>query len=127
MPKGGRRSTSWKRGQSGNLAGRPTRPNTIEAHKVVADVKAAARAMTPKALETLEQVMDDPKAPAGARVTAANAALDRAWGKPTQQVEANVGVTLEQLVLAAAMRREERDAAAKGRAGSASSETAADG
>ena len=87
MAKGGRRSTSWRKGKSGNLFGRPKRPATVEARKIIADVKAAAREMTPKALATLEQVMDDPKAPPAARVGAATAVLDRAWGRPTQSIE----------------------------------------
>jgi hypothetical protein len=104
--KGGRRSTSWKRGQSGNRSGRPKRPATIEAHKIIADVKAAAREMTPKALATLEQVMDDPKAPPAARVGAATAVLDRAWGRPTQSIEGHVGLTLEQMIIMAIDREE---------------------
>jgi hypothetical protein len=52
MLKGGRRSTSFKMGVSGNPSGRPKWPQTIEARKIVADVKEAARALTPKALGT---------------------------------------------------------------------------
>jgi hypothetical protein len=63
MAKGGRRSTSWKRGQSGNKGGRPRHPETIAAKKMVADVKAAARELTPQALGTLQEVMEDKKAP----------------------------------------------------------------
>jgi Family of unknown function (DUF5681) len=92
MPKGGRRSTSFKPGASGNPDGRPKRPETIEARRVVADVKAAARELTLDAMDTLKQVMKDPKAPPAARVGAATAILDRGWGKPQQQIEANVNV-----------------------------------
>jgi hypothetical protein len=53
-------------------------------------VKAAARELTLDAMDTLKQVMKDPKAPPAARVGAATAILDRGWGKPTQQVAANV-------------------------------------
>jgi hypothetical protein len=115
MSKGGLRATSFKPGVSGNPGGRPKRPETVEARKVVADVKAAARELTSDAMGALKRVMQDPKAPAAARVSAATAILDRGWGKPTQQVEANVGMTLEQLVLGAAKRREERDAVARKR------------
>ena len=104
--KGGRRSTSWTRGQSGNVSGRPKRPATVEAHKIIADVKAASREMTPKALATLEQVMDDPKAPPAARVGAATAVLDRAWGRPTQSIEGQVGLTFERLILMATEREQ---------------------
>ena len=91
--KGGRRSTSFKTGVSGNPDGRPKRPETIEARRVVADVKAAARDLTLDAMDTLKQVMKDPKAPPAARVGAATAILDRGWGKPTQPIEANVNWT----------------------------------
>jgi hypothetical protein len=91
MPKGGLRSTSFKPGVSGNPFGRPKRPETIEARRVVADVKSAARELTPVAMDTLEKAMTDQKAPWAAKITAAIAVLDRGWGKPTQQVAANVG------------------------------------
>jgi Family of unknown function (DUF5681) len=90
MPKGGRRSTSFKPGVSGNPDGRPKRPETIEARGVAADVKAAARELTLDAMDTLKLVMKDPKAPPAARVGAATAILDRGWGKPTQPVDANI-------------------------------------
>jgi uncharacterized protein DUF5681 len=92
MPKGGLRSTSFRPGVSGNPAGRPKRPETIEARSVVADVKSAARELTPVAMDTLEKAMMDPKAPWAAKITAAIAVLDRGWGKPQQTVSANVSV-----------------------------------
>ena len=58
----------------------------------MADVKAAARELTPDAMDTLKQVMKDPKAPPAARVGAATAILDRGWGRPQQQIDANVNV-----------------------------------
>jgi hypothetical protein len=108
MPKGGRRSTSWNRGQSGNLGGRPKQPATVEARKIIADVKAAAREMTPEALSTLQTVMNDPNAPPAARVGAATAILDRGWGRPTQSIEGQVGLTFERLILMATEREERR-------------------
>ena len=65
-------------------------PETIEARRVVADVKAAARELTPEAMDTLKEAMADHKAPWAAKIAAAIAILDRGWGKPTQQVAANV-------------------------------------
>jgi hypothetical protein len=85
--KGGWRSTSWQPGQSGNPNGRPRKPATIEARKILTDVKALARGRSEDAINTLEDVMTNAKAPAAARVAAATAILDRAWGKPTQHVE----------------------------------------
>jgi hypothetical protein len=74
-------------GQSGNPGGRPKRPGTIEARRIVADAKTAARELTQEAIDTLAAVMNDPKAPPAARVSAATAILDRGHGKPTQAVE----------------------------------------
>jgi hypothetical protein len=48
---------------------------------------AAARAHTGEALATLVAIMTNGDAPATARVSAANAVLDRAWGKPRQDFE----------------------------------------
>ena len=92
MSKGGRRSTSFRPGVSGNTDGRPKRPETIEARRVVADVKAAARELTLDAMDTLEKAMTDQKAPRAAKITAAIAVLDRGWGKPQQTVSANVNI-----------------------------------
>jgi hypothetical protein len=81
------RGRPFIRGQSGNPGGRPKRPKTIEARRVIADMKAAARELTQQAIDTLAAIMNDPKAPAAARVSAATAILDRGHGKPTQAVE----------------------------------------
>ena len=99
MPKGGRRATSWKRGQSGNPSGRPKRPETIEARRIIADVKEAARQLTPKALETLESAMDATSAPWAAKVTAAMGVLAYGWGRPKETIETTHRMTLEELVL----------------------------
>ncbi|WP_428333253.1 hypothetical protein [Novosphingobium sp.] len=48
---------------------------------------AMARAHTGDALATLVAIMGNGDAPATARVSAANAVLDRAWGKPRQDFE----------------------------------------
>ena len=88
MPKGGLRSTSWNKGESGNITGHPKRPEAIEAKKIVADVKAAAREHTQDALDTLKAVMSDAKAPSAARVSAATAMLDRGWGRAKETVDA---------------------------------------
>jgi hypothetical protein len=75
--------------------------------RIIADAKAASRDMTPKALATLKQVMDDPKSPPAARIGAATAVLDRGWGRPTQVIEGQVGLTFERMILMA-IEREER-------------------
>jgi len=64
-------------GRSGNPGGRP---------RIIADVQALARSHTAEAIETLVGIANDPKAPAAARVAAANALLDRAWGRSQTSV-----------------------------------------
>lgn len=50
------------------------------------DVKQIARAHTAAAIKVLVGIMNQPKSPAAARVSAANVVLDRGWGKPAQTV-----------------------------------------
>jgi hypothetical protein len=85
--RGGRRSTSFKPGTSGNPGGRPKKPGGIEARRIVADVKALARSVAPEAVKTLRNIMNDPKAPPAARIGAATAILDRGYGRPGQSIE----------------------------------------
>ncbi len=69
----------FEKGQSGNPGGRP---------KALAEVVAAAREHTEAALNTLARICGDDTQPAAARVTAANALLDRGWGKATERKQA---------------------------------------
>jgi hypothetical protein len=52
-------------------------------------VTTLARTFTAKAINLLGKVMDDEKAPQAARVTAAQALLDRGWGKAPVQIDLN--------------------------------------
>jgi hypothetical protein len=72
----------FKKGRSGNPGGRP---------KVVAEVKELARAHTGEAIETLVSIMTNPKSAPAARVSAANALLDRGYGKPPQHITGEGG------------------------------------
>jgi len=45
---------------------------------------------TKKAVKTLAAIMNEPRAPYAARVAAAEALLDRGWGKPKQSHEAEI-------------------------------------
>jgi Family of unknown function (DUF5681) len=74
----------FKKGQSGNPGGRP---------KVVAEVKELAREHTAEAIKTLVSIMNDSKSPPAARVSAANALLDRGYGKPPQHLTGESGTS----------------------------------
>ena len=52
--------------------------------KAPADIRSLARAQTALAIRTLTGVCGSKAAPAAARVSAAQALLDRGWGKPAQ-------------------------------------------
>jgi hypothetical protein len=62
-------------GRSGNPGGRP---------RVLADVQALARSLTAEAISTLIDIATNDSARAAARVAAANAILDRGWGRSAQ-------------------------------------------
>lgn len=72
--------TAWKPGQSGNPGGRP---------KEVAHVRELARQHTAEAIATLVDIMRHGTSDR-ARVAAAEALLNRAWGHPTTPVEAEL-------------------------------------
>jgi hypothetical protein len=65
---------AWKPGQSGNPGGRP---------RVVADIQALARQHTDAAIRALVAALDSPRE----RVAAAQALLDRGYGRAPQRTE----------------------------------------
>lgn len=73
-----RHSGMFRPGQSGNPSGRP---------KADVAIRDIARQFTDKAIQTLVEISQNPKSPDAARVQAANALLDRGWGKPHQYSE----------------------------------------
>jgi len=63
--------------------------------KAVTEIRSLARSHTRKALNVLVAVMRHPNATPAARVAAANAILDRGWGKATQPLEGSNDGALE--------------------------------
>jgi hypothetical protein len=55
--------------------------------KTLTEIRSLARSHTRSALNVLVGVMRSKNATAAARVSAANAILDRGWGKDTQAIE----------------------------------------
>lgn len=55
--------------------------------KLPTDIKALARVHTETALWVLAKIMSADDAPPAARVAAANALMDRGWGKAAQAIE----------------------------------------
>jgi len=68
----------WKKGESGNPNGRPKLPE---------EIRDAARAASPKAIQVLVDIMSSDEANQGERIKAAIAILNRAYGTPPQSVE----------------------------------------
>jgi hypothetical protein len=54
--------------------------------RTLTEIKSVARTHTNVAMRALVQIAGDKNAPAHARVLAANALLDRGWGKPLQTI-----------------------------------------
>jgi hypothetical protein len=81
------RGRPFQPGQSGNPGGRP---------KVAAEIRDLARHHTATALRTLVEIAEHGESE-NARVAAANALLDRGWGKPRQEVEIGGTLNLEDL------------------------------
>ncbi|MCM2311390.1 MAG: DUF5681 domain-containing protein [Steroidobacteraceae bacterium] len=79
--------TTWKKGQSGNPGGRSPRvgPNG----ETIAEL---ARVHTAEALATLVEVCNAKQNEPRDRVSAANAILDRGWGKPKESVDLDAKV-----------------------------------
>ncbi|MGC2774717.1 MAG: hypothetical protein WA418_03670 [Bradyrhizobium sp.] len=55
--------------------------------KSITEIRSIARSHTKTAINALVGVMRSPKATHAARVSAANAILDRGWGKPSQALQ----------------------------------------
>jgi hypothetical protein len=80
----------WQPGQSGNPSGRP---------KIVAEIRALARVHGEAAIGALVEIVGNEKAPPAARVSAANALLDRGYGRPESKIDATVETPTQQFDL----------------------------
>jgi hypothetical protein len=89
---------------SGNPGGKP---------KAIVEVQNLARSYTTEAVEGLVRVLRDEKTPAAAVIAAANALLDRAWGRPLAQVQHSGALGGLGAILDAAFARLESDEAAQ--------------
>ena len=84
-------------------------PNPSGRGKGYAHISALAKNHSEKAIQTLANIMNRSKVESN-RIAAANALLDRAWGKPSQQVQAVVGHVNMQAVFAQMLDTLARDA-----------------
>ena len=81
--KGGK-NPGFKKGRSGNPGGRPFVP---------ADVRKAFQEHTEESLRVITDIMrNGKKYPSAVRLRAAEIVLDRAWGRPSQCIQASVDV-----------------------------------
>lgn len=72
------RGRSFPKGKSGNPGGRPKLPEDVK------HVRELARQYTASAVAALVEVLESDSA--AGKVAAANALLDRGWGKPEQSI-----------------------------------------
>ena len=89
-------STSWRAGQSGNPAGRAKSEYALRDY---------ARTFTREALDTIANVMQDENTPSDARIRAAEALLNRGWGKPPASLDVNAQVGFGVVNIADAIRQ----------------------
>jgi hypothetical protein len=70
-----------------NMSGRSRAKRKLQMSKTITEIRSLARSHTRTALNVLVGIMRSKDATAAARVSAANAILDRGWGKANQTIE----------------------------------------
>ncbi|WP_321576383.1 hypothetical protein [Bradyrhizobium barranii] len=86
--------TEWVNKRSEVALAREAARRTLK-QRTMTEIKSLARTHTVHAVNTPVKIMLDKNAPAHARVSAANAILDRGWGKPLQPIANEDGKPLE--------------------------------
>jgi hypothetical protein len=114
MPGKGR---PFQAGNNANPHGRPRKTRAEKALEVaerqlIEDVAKAAKQDTDLALATLRGALLAENCPWSARITAAEAILNRGWGRAKETIAAEHKLTIEDLVLGAMKVEEERERAA---------------
>ena len=84
---------AWVRGVSGNPNGRP---------KVPEESRQLLKSVAPDAIRTLVSIMMNPESEDADRIRASQIIMDRAWGKPIQQVETD-GIVVTPIVFDSAL------------------------
>ena len=84
-PRARPRGRPFPKGVSGNPGGRPAQGP--DGRKIEADARLLARSHAVEAVENLVAIMNDPSASHMPRIIAANAILDRGWGRPPQALQ----------------------------------------
>jgi hypothetical protein len=75
--------------------------NTLARKAIPTDIRSLCRAYTEESIRHLAAIMRQPEYPPAARVQAANALLDRGWGRPAQphvgEDDKNIRVIVRQI------------------------------
>lgn len=82
----------WQKGKSANPTGRPK--DTEKQKEDKRKAREILLAATPAAARYVAKLVKDVNAPDKVRLQAANTIFDRAYGKPTQMIEADIGADL---------------------------------
>lgn len=90
-------------GKSGNPSGRPKQTPEQK------DALEAIRGLTPKAVETMRQILDSPRAGETAKLRVCEIILERTYGKASASVELNAAITDADFVLKIADVTDEND------------------